>query len=89
MNFLQNRNRFMDIENRLIFTKGDSWGWGREINKYTLLYIKYVNEDLLHSTRNYTQYLIIIITYSEKEYVYLFGYVCVCVTESFCYIPET
>ena len=45
--YLQNRNRFMDTENKLMVTKGDSWGRGREINKYTLLYIKYVNKDLL------------------------------------------
>ena len=37
----------MDTENKLMVTKGDSWGQGREINKYTLLYIKYVNKDLL------------------------------------------
>ena len=41
-------------------------------NPYTLLYIKQVNEDLLYSTGNYSQYLVI--TYkgkeSEKEYIY-------------------
>ena len=53
-------------------------GWGGEINQefginiYTLLYIKWVNnKDLLYSTENYTQYLVI--TYngkeSEKEYI--------------------
>ena len=48
------------------------------INIYTLLYIKQINnKDLLHSARNYTQYLII--TYSgkesKKEYVYVHIYV--------------
>ena len=80
--YLQNRNRFMDIESKHMVTKGDSWGGGGEINKYTLSDIKYVNKDLLYSTRNYTQYLILIITYtgkeSEKEYVYVFVCVCVC-----------
>ena len=54
---------------------------------YTLLYIKQINKDLLYSTGNYIQYLVI--TYngekSEKEYM------CACIythtTESLC--PET
>ena len=46
------------------------------INRYTLLYIKWIkNEDLLYSTGNYIQYLII--TYNGKEpekgkYVYIY-----------------
>ena len=60
--------------------KGKVWGWGinREfgIKRYTLLYIKWIiNKDLLYSTGNYIQCLIV--TYngkeSEKECV------CVCV----------
>ena len=47
------------------------------INRYTLLFIKQINKDLLYSTGNYIQYLVI--TYngqeSEKEYTY----VCVCI----------
>ena len=36
------------------------------INRYTLLYIEQINnKDLLYSTGNYTQYLII--TYNRKE----------------------
>ena len=52
------------------------------INRYTPLYIKQVtNKDLLYSTENYTQYLVI--TYKGKEserriYIY------VCINESFC-----
>ena len=46
----------------------------KEIPLYTLLYIKQItNKDLLHSTGNYAQYLVV--TYngkeSEKEYVYV------------------
>ena len=47
------------------------------INRYTLLYIKYINnKDLLYSTGNYIQWLAI--TYngkeSEKEYTYIHVY---------------
>ena len=58
-------------------TKADGVGWEiyQEfgINRYTLLYIKQANnKDVLYSTENYTQYLVI--TYngkeSEKEYIY-------------------
>ena len=49
---------------------GEGWGEGivREFgtDMYTLLYLKWItNKDLLYSTGNYTQYLVI--TYSEKE----------------------
>ena len=48
--------------------------WKLGINRYTLLYIKQINnKNLLYSTGNYIQYLII--TYngkeSEKEYIYI------------------
>ena len=46
------------------------------INRYTLPYIKQINnKDLLYSTGNYIQYLLI--TYNGKE------------SESLCCIPET
>ena len=48
------------------------------INKYKLLYTKYItNKDLLYNTRNYIQYLVIL--YSITIYI----------TESFCCTPET
>ena len=43
MNYLQNRNRLTDIENKLMVTKGERVGrenWEVGINRYTLLYIK-------------------------------------------------
>ena len=60
---------------------------GGEINQefatkiYTLLYIKQItNKDLLYSTGNYTQYLVI--TYSgkklDKEYIYISVYTYIC-----------
>ena len=50
------------------------------INIYALLYIKQVNnKDLLYSTGNYTQYLVI--TYngkeSEKECIYVYIFICI------------
>ena len=46
------------------------------MNRYILLHIKWINnKDLLYSTGNYTQYLVI--TYdgkeSEKEYTYMYN----------------
>ena len=68
---MQNRNRPTDIENKFMVTKVES-GW-RGIsyeygtNRYTLLHIKQIsNRDLLYSTGNDIQYLVII--YNGKEY---------------------
>ena len=36
------------------------------INIYTLLYIKYITENLLYNTENYTQYFVL--TYKGKEF---------------------
>ena len=57
--------------------KGGGINWEFGINRCTLLYIKQINnKDLLYSTGNYIQYLVI--TYngkeSEKEYIYI--YIC-------------
>ena len=45
------------------------------MNRYTVLYIKEINKDLLYSTGNYSQYLVIIYNgkESEKEYVYMYN----------------
>ena len=47
--------------------------WEIGINRFTLLYIKYIKKDLLYSTGSYTQYLVIIYNgkESEKEYIYI------------------
>ena len=82
---LHNRNRLTDIENKLMVTKGREDHRGIKykfgINRYTLLYIKNINNHVLvYSIKNYIQYLSI--TYngkqSEKEY-----------TEALCSIPKT
>ena len=58
------------------------------IKTCTLLYIKQVNyKDLLYSTENYTQHLVI--TYNGKEPEKEYMYVCVCITEPLCWTLET
>ena len=60
LTYLQNGNRVTDVENKLMVTRGGG------IDIYTLLYIKWItNKDLLYSTGNYTQYLVI--THHGKE----------------------
>ena len=58
-----------DIENKCMVTKGKRWrGINQEfeINRYTLLYIKQINnKGLLYNSGNYSQYFII--SYNGKE----------------------
>ena len=83
--YLQNRNRLTDIENKLMVTKGERWGgvnYKFRISRYTLLYIKYINnKDWLYSTGNYIQYLVIIYNGKEPEKEYI--------NESLCCTYET
>ena len=53
---------------------GINWEFG--FNRYTLLYTKQINKDLLYNTGNYIQYLVITnnVKKSEKEYIYLCMY---------------
>ena len=75
VNLLQNRNRFTDTGSKLTVTKreGEAAAINQELgmNRYRLLYTKQINNDLLHSTGDYIQHLVI--TYngkeSEKEYI--------------------
>ena len=69
MNLFIKRNRPTNIENKLMATEGKT---GKGINKdfgnniYTQLYINQItNKDLLYSTGNDIQYLVI--TYNLKE----------------------
>ena len=59
-----------------------------ELQKNTIVYK--INKDLLCNTMNYIQYLVT--TYdgkeSGKEYIYIYIYTHVCITESLCHIPE-
>ena len=59
-----------------------------EINTYAQLYTKQItNKDLLYSTGNYIQYLVITQNESEKEYIYIYTYIYI--TELLCCLPET
>ena len=61
-----------------IVTKGEGGRINQEkgISRYKLLYIKEIdNKALLHSTGNYSQYLLLIYNGkdSEKEYIYMYN----------------
>ena len=65
-------------------------------NRYTLLYIKQINnKDLLHSTGNYIQYFIITYNGEESErehiyvYIFIYLYIYIYITESPSFTPET
>ena len=85
VNLLQNRNRFTDTGSKLTVTKreGEAAGINQELgmNRYRLLYTKQINNDLLHSTGDYIQHLVI--TYngkeSEKEYIHLHVCIQICI----------
>ena len=71
MNLSTNRNRLMDIENRLVVAKGEGVGRGMEwefgISRCKLLYIDWINNKvLLYSTENYVQHPMI--NHNGKEY---------------------
>ena len=51
---------------------GTDWEFG--IDTYTLLYLKQItNKNLLYSTDNYTQYLVITYNGKESEKVYMYN----------------
>ena len=59
--YLQSRNRFIDLENRVTVTNGEGgrreMDWEYGIDMYTLLYLKQtVNKGFLYSTGNSAQY---------------------------------
>ena len=72
--------KIRDIENRLVVAKEE--GSGREYNlefgisRCKLVYIEWINNILLFSTGNYSQYPVI--SHNEKEYIYNI-YTCVCI----------
>ena len=87
MNFLQNRNRLTDTENKLMVTKGERVGrdklgvWDQQIQNTTY---KINNKVLLYSTGNYIQYLVI--NHNGKEYLKKNVYIAI--TESLCCTAE-
>ena len=56
----KNRNRLMDIQNRLAIAKVEGirggMDWEGGVSRCKLLYIEWINKVLLYSTGNYTQY---------------------------------
>ena len=59
--YLQNRNGFTDVENRLVVAKGEGDGGGMEwefgVSRRKLLHIEWINnKGLLYRTGNYIQY---------------------------------
>ena len=56
--------------------RGEGINWEFGINIYILLYRKYINKDLLHSTGN-SQYFVIAHfgKKSEKQYTYIYVYI--------------
>ena len=72
INLFTKQNRFTDIEDKFMVTKGKWEEFGVNIN--ILLYINYINsKDLQNSTGNSTQYSITtcIRKESEKEQIYI------------------
>ena len=90
MNFLQNRNKVTDVENKLMVAKEEGVGGGMEwedgVSRCELLYMECINNKvLLFSIGNHSQYLMI--NHNGKEYkkecIYIYmcvyTYICVCV----------
>ena len=88
--YLQNRNRFIDLENEFMVTSGEGWerriDWEFRIDMYTLLYFKWItNKDLRYSTWNSAQCYVAAWMRGE------FGgeWIRECVAESLQHSPET
>ena len=82
------QNRPIDIENKHGYQRGKKRGVNQEfgINIRTLIYInQIINNVIIHSTGNYTQYFVIIYNGKEPEKEYIDKYI----TESLCCSPKT
>ena len=78
MNLFTKLNGLTDIENTFMVTKGGGINQEFGINKYTLLYIKQINnKDLLYSTGSYTQHLVIIYKGKVSKNTGIYTYICV------------
>ena len=83
MIYLQNRNRFIDVADKL--TKGKQVGdklevWDQHI--HTTIY-KIDSKDLLYSIGNYIQYLVICNGKNLNDNIYIYIYICI--AESYIY----
>ena len=86
--YRQNRNRVINIENRLVVAKGEENGGGMDrefgISRCKLLNVEWIiKKVLLYSTGNYTQYPVI--NHNGKN---MKRNVCIYITESLCCTPE-
>ena len=70
--------RFIDTDNKYMVTKveaGEGINWAFGTNIYILPYIQQVNiKDLLYSTGNYTQYLVIDYNGKNQKHTYIHMY---------------
>ena len=75
MNFFPKQKETHGHKNKFMVNKEEMWGINQEtgINIYTV-YIQLTSEDLLYSTGNYTQYLLVPYKGEESEKEYM----CVC-----------
>ena len=64
--YLQSRNRPIDIETKLMVTKGKRGGQGEIRRLHTTMYKVDHQQESLYSTRNYIQYFVI--SHKGKEY---------------------
>jgi len=51
----ENRNRLTDLENEFMIAGGEGIVKDFGMDRYTLLYLKWITKDLLYSTRNSAQ----------------------------------
>ena len=82
---LQNRNKLINLENRLVFAGGETgMDWEFVVCRCKLLHLEWIStEMLLYSTGNYIQSLVMEHNgINEKKNVY------VCITGSLCCIAE-
>jgi len=85
--YVQNKYRLIDIENRLVVTKGEGGGYGKDwefgVNRCKLFHLEWISNEVLgtQDTGNYTQSLGI--DHDGKEYKKYMG-----ITKSLCYTAE-
>ena len=65
--------------------------WEVGVSRHKLLYMEWINnKDLLHSTGDYIQYLVINCNVKyQKKNIYVYNQITLLITESLCCTPET
>ena len=90
INLFTKQRQTKDIENKLIVAKREVGGgklgvWVWQV--HTIIY-KINNKDWLYSMGKYIQYLVINMEKNLKG-IYVYCFIYIYITESFCYIAET